>query len=1194
MSPEELHYKAMNYTDQAFAWKAQGNQVEFINFIKKAFRLEREAALKYRKLEKAREPTTSVLLRSAASLAFLCKKYWAARPLIDAALEGDPPPDIETELLDLKRKIEDIRETAVYQFKDIREHFVVASLYHLMGKDHACVKTFGKDFGDELERNYFTNRYEDTGDNKQLEEILRGQFNYVNHVYFYDTRGRGLKETPVYERNFGNKDFTEDNLDDVLLTCYEDLQTSLNKIYGKKDNSDSERENYIEEKGYCKENDSKNGGISRDPFKSKPRYLSDLDFLVAITIYLLRGHCCFWLEESVLGKDINCAKAALNDFLQAYYLTQRFFRIKKKNAIDSSEIDSDLSFEIEDDYLRNLEHDYFARKIEQGDYDAIIMIYFVLIDIFRGNIYSKIYNYDTALNCYQRAIDQFESSVSGLFNPDELDDSLMYIEIFMCKTIVKMRVELGRMHFEMGQFVRSLRHYLKALEGASILSLEETGGAKWDKCIELFEKIQHAVKYLRFDEKQSVHSKPLIRRYFEKESSIEKYFEDCEKAKLNFREISKEKNSYMEQREGISPIRKENVTSLIKDEYKHIVGQLFDLIANDLMILREKVIVIKGTEKTKDYEAWSEILEARNERYIKQFKNVWSRYQGRPDKIEDIFTDSMYEALKKKKKRRAGRKDSLVDFFLDIGSVSIESIANMVKVPRMIHSILTRRGYKHRVRRQVDEVADKFVVLRRWQSYNPSVPRHERHRIPGGGYFLIWKETGIVIDPGFGFIQNFYDEGFSIEDIDVILITHSHPDHTAELNTLLTLIFEWNEFWKDMPDGVRADQKKVDLYLNESSFRKYETWIHSPMGVVKSVHPLTANAWIENGVWKKGGSILLDLNEKYHLNLEVIPVRHDDILSKDTSIGVKFHLLDEKSSFVVGITSDTGAYKEIGGDFKDSDILVAHLGDIKLRNFMEYTKMRSPYDIIGKIFNGNYTRDKVLDFIKFMSELDLLNWREVYEEFIENEKISEKDQKKLREFFKGNISGEEIYDLLHKLINKIIEKSSKLNKEDKERVQHLGIKGTLDLFEAVSDYRENNGGNALFIIGEFPEELGSYRQLVARLLNDMNEDSRQNRMDSYPDYEVRCFTGDIGLHVGLGINKDHRLSVRCYQCNQNNELIKNRSHYHPVAKIQETVVKNLQGAMIYLCTENHHAMMPIYKPEFFMNFPLPDIRYIVL
>ena len=44
-----------------------------------------------------------------------------------------------------------------------------------------------------------------------------------------------------------------------------------------------------------------------------------------------------------------------------------------------------------------------------------------------------------------------------------------------------------------------------------------------------------------------------------------------------------------------------------------------------------------------------------------------------------------------------------------------------------------------------------FFILRRWGSYTPGVIQ----RSAGGGYFLNWDGKGVVIDPGFNFLDNF-------------------------------------------------------------------------------------------------------------------------------------------------------------------------------------------------------------------------------------------------------------------------------------------------------------------------------------------------------------------------------------------------------------------------------------------------------
>ena len=211
-----------------------------------------------------------------------------------------------------------------------------------------------------------------------------------------------------------------------------------------------------------------------------------------------------------------------------------------------------------------------------------------------------------------------------------------------------------------------------------------------------------------------------------------------------------------------------------------------------------------------------------------------------------------------------------------------------------------------------DTQEDYLLVLRRWNSYTPIVTDNF-HIGKGGGYFLKVNGKGIVIDPGFNFIDNFRAAGHLFHEIDVVLVSHAHNDHTADLESILTLLDKYNKEIKDSSDlnkkTIRrelAENKKVDpqditqeeldkafldssrrkvidFYLTASVNKKYgglfelfSTKDYSPHIVEPGF-----NKSLFGGV-KAGG-----------IKVHFLKAKHDDIISDRHSVGFisYFHIM---------------------------------------------------------------------------------------------------------------------------------------------------------------------------------------------------------------------------------------------------------------------------------------------------------------
>ncbi len=100
----DLHEKAMEFWDEAFFARREGNLSLADEKLRQALAMEIQAAemLKDRLNE---EPSRSVLYRSAASMAMSCEEYRQAEKLIATALAGNPPEEIAEELRDLLEQV---------------------------------------------------------------------------------------------------------------------------------------------------------------------------------------------------------------------------------------------------------------------------------------------------------------------------------------------------------------------------------------------------------------------------------------------------------------------------------------------------------------------------------------------------------------------------------------------------------------------------------------------------------------------------------------------------------------------------------------------------------------------------------------------------------------------------------------------------------------------------------------------------------------------------------------------------------------------------------------------------------------------------------------------------------------------------------------------------------------------------------
>jgi hypothetical protein len=229
---------------------------------------------------------------------------------------------------------------------------------------------------------------------------------------------------------------------------------------------------------------------------------------------------------------------------------------------------------------------------------------------------------------------------------------------------------------------------------------------------------------------------------------------------------------------------------------------------------------------------------------------------------------------------------SLEDVINELEAVKIRFLTQMKKGKQRVKYFLNRES-------RFKSDASVCMVLPQWNSYTPIiVDGLESDR--GGGYFLRHHDVGLVIDPGYNFIELFHKAGCKIVDITHVAITHAHDDHTAQLEQLMSMFHQYNRQNKDTP-------KKVTLLLNHSTMKKFSGFnLHGNCLHIDKVICLNA--------FDRHNEQTVTLAPNNQMSLTVLPAYHDDIFSMDYAIGLGLSIHCGQDERRIVFSGDTGLY----------------------------------------------------------------------------------------------------------------------------------------------------------------------------------------------------------------------------------------------------------------------------------------------
>jgi ribonuclease BN (tRNA processing enzyme) len=276
----------------------------------------------------------------------------------------------------------------------------------------------------------------------------------------------------------------------------------------------------------------------------------------------------------------------------------------------------------------------------------------------------------------------------------------------------------------------------------------------------------------------------------------------------------------------------------------------------------------------------------------------------------------------------------------------------------------------------------EFVALRRWNSYTPELSFSK-----GGGYFVFVPSNGmdgdserlggtfcptllgVVVDPGFDFIHNFFKQGFTLDDIDIVIITHADSDHINDFGGLADLLRErtsrmgkeGKKIYTFMPLNA---QRVLDRYITAQGYRHlyYDTILVDADGglhknkdrdwqiemefVGKEEENITYNRPLLRPLIKqnkmKGGARLS--KKDLHLTIRPVAASHDDHAGeRPGSFGYVLKFQGQGKNHVdatIGFTGDSQWFPEFATNFKNCDLVCSHMGSIFGDKEKDYKEQR--------------------------------------------------------------------------------------------------------------------------------------------------------------------------------------------------------------------------------------------------------------
>jgi len=154
------------------------------------------------------------------------------------------------------------------------------------------------------------------------------------------------------------------------------------------------------------------------------------------------------------------------------------------------------------------------------------------------------------------------------------------------------------------------------------------------------------------------------------------------------------------------------------------------------------------------------------------------------------------------------------------------------------------------------EKGNHLFFLEGWSEGRRAHAPHQGPFSASGGFFFAWESTGVVINPGREFLERFHKAGYTVRDIDHVIITENSEEHTRDLLAIYDLNLKTNKaaetphfitytlerrvhenfapFLKPVYKQERVMVRPFDLFLDSTNGETLELSAHAHLRYIPS------------------------------------------------------------------------------------------------------------------------------------------------------------------------------------------------------------------------------------------------------------------------------------------------------------------------------------------------------------------------